>query len=212
MNRVKKEEIKKHQQARAGLTPEQVKELDAQEAEYNLIDKIARRRHLTRYPEEYDFMNDSSADASDRRRGINPMSQEYIAKVNKRRKEYGVSPLTVHGYASSNETLEACCQEVKNEIAGLRTRIDEILFYKWDPANISNTNWPRGEYTRYVEEILEKATLGRSASLIDHLAYLRTEMMSLQENKEHDSAVGELIYALVNDYAYYPDHQVVNVD
>lgn len=48
--------------------------------------------HLELFPEEYDFMYDSIADARDRARGKNPMSQSYIDEVNERRINMGVKP------------------------------------------------------------------------------------------------------------------------
>lgn len=63
MNRVKKEEIRKHKETRQGLTPEQVQVLDAQDIENALIEALARKMHVARFAEEYDYMYDSTSDA-----------------------------------------------------------------------------------------------------------------------------------------------------
>lgn len=39
------------------------------------------------------------------------------------------------------------------EQKALYKRIDEIIFYDWDPIGISNTDWPRDEYETYVPRI-----------------------------------------------------------
>ncbi len=35
----------------------------------------------------------------------------------------------------------------------LYRRIDEILFYIWDPIGISHTDWPRDEYQSYLPRV-----------------------------------------------------------
>jgi len=48
--------------------------------------------HSEIFPEEYDFYYDSHVDAKDRKRGINPMNEQYQLKVNRRRFALGVEP------------------------------------------------------------------------------------------------------------------------
>lgn len=97
MNRVKKEELKWRREARKGLSDEEIKILDEREAAEEKLMEIARKIHLELFPEEYDFMYDSNVDAQERSSGINPMAKEYAEKVNKRRAELGVPPLTENG-------------------------------------------------------------------------------------------------------------------
>jgi len=52
----------------------------------------ATELHAALFPEEYDCVYDSISEAKDRRRGISPMSAEYIAKTNARRKLLGFAP------------------------------------------------------------------------------------------------------------------------
>ncbi|WP_415713003.1 hypothetical protein [Maridesulfovibrio sp.] len=58
------------------------------------VDRTAplRELHSELFPEESDFLYDSYADAQDRARGVSPMNQEYIDRVNIRRREMGVKP------------------------------------------------------------------------------------------------------------------------
>lgn len=213
MNRYLKEQKKQHQEAREGLTQEQVQSLDTKDAEEKLIQLLARTWHIARFSEEYDFMYDSSMDASDRHNGINPMREEYIAQISEKRTQLGVSQLSGSGMALTDETMQSCQQEARDEIDNVRTRIDEILFYKWDPIRVSNSNWPRDEYTSYVADIMQLTLETKSyLRLADHLTYLSTEIMGLTENEERDAAVAQLIFSIVHDQNHYPDHTVVEVD
>jgi len=61
--------------------------------------------HLELFPEEYDYIYDSIADAKDRRRGLNPMSQAYIDKTNERRISLGVLPFSITDDSPQNHKL-----------------------------------------------------------------------------------------------------------
>lgn len=104
MNRAKKEQLKRYQEARRGLSEEEVRELNAREARNSAIESLARSIHHEWFPEEYDFMMDSYSDAKDRRRGQNPMSAEYTARVNARRAEFGIKPLGPDGMPVDKES------------------------------------------------------------------------------------------------------------
>lgn len=158
MNRFKKEERKRRHEQRKGLTPEQVKALDLPKIENALIQKLARQIHTERFSEEYDSMYDDHADVADRKKGKNPMSEEYIEKVTNKRKVLGVTQLTGNGMSESNDTWELCIQEARRNIGELRTRINEIMYYKWDPLRISNSNRASAEYDSYVPEALRLAS------------------------------------------------------
>lgn len=213
MNRMRKEEIRKNKEARKGLTADEIQALDARDEEERLIDKLAHTRHLVKFPEEYDYVYDSNADAAERSRGINPMSDEYQAKIKEKRESQGVSPLAEDGTAHSNETMQLCLKEAREEIDSVRTRIDEILFYKWDPIRLSNSNAPRDEYASYVKGVFEIALNSTDPeSLADHLTMISTERMGIASNRVTDVAVATLIFSIVQDYDYYPDHVVVDVD
>jgi len=213
MNRVKQEEIRKHKEARQSLTPEKIQLLDAQDAENELIARLARKMHVARFSEESDFMSDSNLDATERRRGINPMRAEYIVKVNEKRQQQGVSPLAENGLALTNETMDLCLHEAKDLINSLRIRIDDILFYKWDPIGISNANWPRDEYASYVTDVLHFAVNGTSHQpLAEYLIQLSKEIIERADSKERAQNVAELIFSIVHDQSHYPDHNTITVD
>ena len=116
MNRMKKEEIRKKKEARAGLPSEEIEKLDQEDAVLEKIEELAGVLHYERFPEEYDAYLDSSADVTLRNRGINPMSNEYISRVNEKRKEEGVPPLSASGFPTDKSTWEICYAEAEKQV------------------------------------------------------------------------------------------------
>jgi len=203
----------KNKTAQKPLTTEQRHALDQQDAELKAIDELARKLHAARFPEEYDFMYDGIQDAEDRKKGINPMKADYIAKVEAKRSSQGVSPLSASGMATTSDTMAICRQEAKTIIDELRTRIDEILFYKWDPLQLSDGNWPRDEYAAYVPEVLRLALVSKSFEPIaNHMTKIATELMACAENRPHDTKTAELIFSLTQDEPYLPAHTIAEVE
>jgi hypothetical protein len=113
MNRFKKEEKRRRDEARKGLSAEQIEILDRKEEEDNKISELARKIHVEKFPEEYDFMYDDGVDANERAKGRNPMRKEYIDKINKKRAAMGVSPLSESGMPISEDTMALCIEEAK---------------------------------------------------------------------------------------------------
>lgn len=116
MNRLKKEEQRKHDAARKGLSADEVKAVDLEDELQKKVDELARKIHSEQFPEEYDFMYDSIADASERSRGINPMSQEYAEKINIKRAALGISQLGENGRPVSGDSYQICLAEAKKRI------------------------------------------------------------------------------------------------
>ena len=121
MNRFKKEEKRKREEARRGLSTEEIAELDAEEALQEKIIEEARKLHIKMFPEEYDHMYDSIADASDRARGISPMSNKYIEKMNRKRESLDVAPLDSLGMPTSDDSWQLCMQLIKKKKAKEKT-------------------------------------------------------------------------------------------
>ncbi|MCF6282088.1 MAG: hypothetical protein L3J28_07735 [Candidatus Polarisedimenticolaceae bacterium] len=91
----------------------------------------------------------------------------------------------------------------------LFSRIDEILFYKWDPISISDTDWSRDEYHPYVPKLFKLALANdQPAPLAAYLNSVTERRLQLKANKPHDLAIAELILAVkercldlsINDY------------
>jgi hypothetical protein len=46
-------------------------------------------------------------------------------------------------------------------------KIDEILYFEWDPIGISKEDWPRDEYHSYIPEIF---SLKKSGATVEEIA------------------------------------------
>ena len=104
-------------------------------------------------------------------------------------------------------------KRTRKELKALYTRIDEILFYRWDPIGFADSSGPRDEYSMYVNTIFNMMIKGASAKkLAKHLTMISTEWIGRPENKERDKEVAALIHALVNELFYYPKFEVVVLD
>ncbi len=112
MNKAKKEKARKLREAHENLSPEELQEFERKQR----IMALAKEIHSEMFPEEYDFMMDSNADANDRRRGINPMSEEYTERVNARRKELDVPPLGPDGLPTCRVSWEVAYAEAEKRL------------------------------------------------------------------------------------------------
>lgn len=73
------------------------------------------------FSEEWDFMYDSRSESKQRwptfgrtKMGTNPMSQDYIDRMDNKRTGLGVSPLTQNGYNPDETSREFCEAIIKN--------------------------------------------------------------------------------------------------
>ncbi|MBG22742.1 MAG: hypothetical protein CMF22_04695 [Idiomarinaceae bacterium] len=123
-----------------------------------LMPKLEQIMHGSIFPEEYDYIYDSISDAKDRRRGINPMSEEYTSKVNERRRKLGISPLGENGQAtdgSSHKYAKKAAQKQFPKVSdSLAFYLSETL-YHLDPANTCcNENKCFDEYDRIARSVI----------------------------------------------------------
>ncbi len=116
MNRTKKEEIRKYNEARKGKSPEEIARLNLMEEYEEEIEKLTRKLHSEKFPEEYDFMYDELSDMRMRKEGRNPMSREYIEQIRIKRMNLGVSQLSESGMAVSDDTMQLCRREAEKII------------------------------------------------------------------------------------------------
>ncbi|UPW17088.1 hypothetical protein M0C34_12600 [Agarivorans sp. TSD2052] len=76
----------------------------------------------------------------------------------------------------------------------LYKRIDEILFYKWDPIGISDGDWARDEYQSYLLRVFTYAIESDSPdSIAKYLGVVSTESMGLSAVPEHDMNIAKMI-------------------
>jgi 5'(3')-deoxyribonucleotidase len=91
---------------------------------------------LALFREEWDFMGDSMADSKDRSRGINPMSQTYTDRVNKKREAFGVGKIGDPGFENYCDLFcEEVVRQTKNykELLELKRRKEkQIVFVDMD--------------------------------------------------------------------------------
>jgi len=77
----------------------------------------------------------------------------------------------------------------------LYRRVDEVLFYVWDPVGVANSPAARDEYYGYLPMVFSMLQdEGANASII--AAYLDTiasERMGLDANPEHSNCVAQLL-------------------
>ncbi|MFT6906426.1 MAG: hypothetical protein ACJAS1_003093 [Oleiphilaceae bacterium] len=105
-------------EATKDMTPEEINKY-RQELSYQSFADVnpkidANDLHSTLFPEGYDFMYDSYADANDRKKGINPMNLPYADRMNQKRIDLGVSPLGSNGKEEDSTSIELCREIVKN--------------------------------------------------------------------------------------------------
>lgn len=76
----------------------------------------------------------------------------------------------------------------------LYQRIDEILFYKWDPIGISDSSWSRDEYQSYLPQVFRLALENNNPQPIaEYLGVITTVNMGLPLIPSHDLTIAELI-------------------
>ncbi|HAT8493267.1 hypothetical protein HKA89_03030 [Vibrio parahaemolyticus] len=75
----------------------------------------------------------------------------------------------------------------------LYKRIDEILYYKWDPIGVSDSDWARDEYQPYLPQLFSLVMQSQSPQEICKYLTESTQYMGLQLSRDHDLAVAKLI-------------------
>ena len=87
----------------------------------------------------------------------------------------------------------------------LERRVDEVLFYRWDPIGINDSPSARAEYRSYVAPILEKLKEEDKESLISMLNYIQVDAMGLESDLGTVKSIVQLLLdhkdAIDNGYA-----------
>ena len=115
MNRFKKEEAARFVESRKNSADGRGDPSSDTRLDRDCFEKAVFTLHIDVFPEEYDYMYDSNADAKDRDRGINPMRSEYVDRVRKRRKNLGIPELSANGIAANSDTEALCRRQVQWE-------------------------------------------------------------------------------------------------
>jgi len=84
--------------------------------------------------------------------------------------------------------------KLADEELELYKRVDEVLYYVWDPIGVANNPAARDEYQGYLTKVFTMLQEGKNASLI--AAYLDdvvTDSMGVEANPEHSERVAVLL-------------------
>lgn len=117
MNRFKKEQQKKYNEFTKSFSEADKKNFDFLQNIQSSFESLVNELHVKLFPEEFDFIYDSNVDSIRRARGENPMSEEYIKRMNDKRVKLGFLPLSEDGYPiDSEKTKEYCIKLITKEI------------------------------------------------------------------------------------------------
>lgn len=88
----------------------------------------------------------------------------------------------------------------------LRRRVDEVLYYVWDPIGISDVASTRGEYDSYVPKVLQLVEQhDRIGPISSHLAGIIDIKMGLKANKQKCDQTAQVLldhkHAVQNRFA-----------
>lgn len=76
----------------------------------------------------------------------------------------------------------------------LEKRVDEVLFYLWDPIGVSDEPYARAEYRSYVTSVLGHVENNKTANEIaDYLCTIESDSMGLTVNKENALKAAEVL-------------------
>ncbi|MFT6047184.1 MAG: hypothetical protein ACI9WC_002898 [Arenicella sp.] len=83
----------------------------------------------------------------------------------------------------------------------LYTRIDEVLFYQWDPIGVSTSAWARDEYQPYLASLFDLLISNDNATAVaEYLNTVSTETMGLNLGGERDLEIAEFLLELKEVY------------
>jgi hypothetical protein len=79
----------------------------------------------------------------------------------------------------------------KEQIKELQQRIDEVLYYVWDPIGVSDSPSARSEYSSYVKVILKYVLLEDLDKVTNQLNRIQSESIGLSIDKEKNQEVAD---------------------
>ena len=75
----------------------------------------------------------------------------------------------------------------------LERRVDEVLFYKWDPIGVNHYVIARAEYRSYVSRILKELESGNLHKLVAMLEDIQVNSMGLNSERSNVKEIAELL-------------------
>ncbi|MGS2727989.1 hypothetical protein ACU8DI_15390 [Psychroserpens sp. BH13MA-6] len=79
----------------------------------------------------------------------------------------------------------------KHQLSELEQRINEVLYYLWDPIGVSDIPSARGEYSSYVKTLLKFTLEEDIYKISNQLGKIETTSMGLLLNKAKNNEVAE---------------------
>ncbi len=76
-------------------------------------------------------------------------------------------------------------------IKELTNRVDEVLYYLWDPIGVSNEPCARGEYSSYALSIVSSVIAENKNDIVEKLTKIESELMGLTANKAKNAEIAE---------------------
>lgn len=77
------------------------------------------------------------------------------------------------------------------KIKELTNRVDEVLYYLWDPIGVSDEPCARGEYSSYALSILNFVISENVEKIVDMLTEIESKQMSLIPNGDKNRQIAE---------------------
>lgn len=86
----------------------------------------------------------------------------------------------------------------KEKIKELNQRIDEVLYYEWDPIGVSDQPCAKAEYSSYTMALLEYVLKEDLNQIANQLSKIEIDSMGLTSNKEQNLIIAQRLL----DYKY----------
>ena len=77
------------------------------------------------------------------------------------------------------------------KIKELIDRIDEVLYYKWDPIGVSDEPCARREYSSYAFSLLHSIISENKHEIVDKLSKIESELMGLTANHPKNEIIAD---------------------
>ena len=81
----------------------------------------------------------------------------------------------------------------KPQLKELEIRIDEVLYYFWDPIGVRDEPCARAEYSSYSGTVLRSVLSEDLNSITEILGKIEADSMGLSPNKDHNTKTAELL-------------------
>lgn len=76
-------------------------------------------------------------------------------------------------------------------------RVDEILFYLWDPIGVNDAPQARDEYRSYLGPVFSKLIHNSTKSdIVDYLVMIESENMDLSPDKKHATNIVNILFEM----------------